>query len=145
MEDADLEVFFEHQKDPEATGMAVFPARGRDAFTAHWTKIRVDVAVLVQAIVADGQVAGNIGSWEDSGKRMVGYWLGRRHWGRGIATKALRLFLDQEESRPLYACVAAHNAGSIRVLEKAGFRTVTAQESRPSSAEIGDVVFILGS
>jgi hypothetical protein len=33
--DADLPVFYEHQRDPEATGMAAFPARDWDAFVKH--------------------------------------------------------------------------------------------------------------
>lgn len=36
---ADLPVFFEHQRDPEANRMAAFAARDRDAFMAHWSKI----------------------------------------------------------------------------------------------------------
>jgi len=32
----DLPIFFEQQLDPEATQMAAFPARDRDALMAHW-------------------------------------------------------------------------------------------------------------
>lgn len=35
----DLPLFFEHQCEPEANRMAAFPARERDAFMTHWTKI----------------------------------------------------------------------------------------------------------
>jgi RimJ/RimL family protein N-acetyltransferase len=42
-------------------------------------------------------------------------------WGKGIATRALTLFLQQGTVRPLYAHVARHNLASIRVLEKCGF------------------------
>src|SRR5207244_9942675 len=31
--------FFEHQLDAEATRMAAFPSRDRDAFMAHWARI----------------------------------------------------------------------------------------------------------
>jgi RimJ/RimL family protein N-acetyltransferase len=41
--------------------------------------------------------------------------------GKGIATSALRSFLGVDVERPLFAWVARHNAGSIRVLEKVGF------------------------
>jgi len=34
VEDDDLEVFFEQQRDPEAIRRAAFPARERDAFMA---------------------------------------------------------------------------------------------------------------
>lgn len=38
---SDLPIFFEHQLDLEATRMAAFPARDREAFMAHWTRILV--------------------------------------------------------------------------------------------------------
>jgi RimJ/RimL family protein N-acetyltransferase len=126
VEDADLETFFLQQLDPEATRMAAFPAREREPFMAHWARIRTDTTVDLRTIVVGGRVAGNIVSWDQGGKREVGYWIGRPYWGRGIASSALALFLDVVAVRPLYAYLAVHNAGSIRVLEKCGFRRVPA-------------------
>jgi RimJ/RimL family protein N-acetyltransferase len=128
VQDDDLPVFFEQQLDPEATRMAAFPSRERDVFMAHWAKIRADDKLIQQTVTAGGQVAGNVVSWEQDGRRLVGYWIGRPFWGRGIATKALSLLLGEVSSRPIYAEVAAHNGGSIRVLEKCGFRPVPAQD-----------------
>jgi len=54
--------------------------------------------------------------------REVGYWLGKAYWGKGIATHALELFLEIETTRPLYAAAVKNNTGSIRVLEKCGFK-----------------------
>jgi RimJ/RimL family protein N-acetyltransferase len=118
---ADLPLFFEHQSDPVATAMAAFPARERAPFMAHWAAILADPTLAKQTILVDGQVAGNIGSWEQDGQREVGYWLDRAYWGRGVATRALTLFLRQVTARPLYAYVARHNIASRRVLEKCGF------------------------
>ena len=56
----------------------------------------------------------------------MGYWLGSDYWGKGIATQALRQFLQIDTVRPLYAHVAKHNLGSRRVLEKCGFVVVGA-------------------
>ena len=53
---ADLPVFFEQQLDPEATHMAAFPARDRDAFMAHWTKILTNESVVTRAITVNGEV-----------------------------------------------------------------------------------------
>ena len=119
--EADLGVFFEQQLDPEATQMAAFPARDREAFGAHWEKVLADETVRAKTIVVDGAVAGNVVSFRHDGKTEVGYWLGRDFWGRGIATRALTEFLGLVDERPLYAGVAKHNVGSIRVLEKCGF------------------------
>ena len=119
--DSDLPIFFEQQNDPEANKMAAFPARDRDSFMAHWAKIRVNENVLLKTILYDGEVAGNVVSFEMEGKREVGYWIGREFWGKGIATKALAEFLGYVKIRPLYGVVAKHNIGSRRVLEKCGF------------------------
>lgn len=100
--------------------MAIFPARDREAFDAHWRKVLADERNVVRVIDVDGEVAGNIGSWEQDGQRFVGYWLGRDFWGRGLATAALAE-LAAELPRPLHAWVASSNVGSIRVLEKCGF------------------------
>jgi RimJ/RimL family protein N-acetyltransferase len=120
----DIPIFFEHQADPAATELAAFPARDREAFTAHWARILADRTVVAKTVVADGEVAGNVLSFVHDGRREVGYWLGRDHWGKGIATEALAEFLPVVGERPLFAGVARHNAPSIRVLEKCGFAVV---------------------
>jgi RimJ/RimL family protein N-acetyltransferase len=117
----DLDVLFEQQREPEGVAMAVFPPREREAFDAHWRRILADDRLVVRAIEVDGEVAGNIGSWEQDGRQLVGYWLGREFWGRGLATAALAEFVQELEVRPLHAWVASSNGGSIRVLEKCGF------------------------
>lgn len=120
--ESNLPIFFEQQLDPDATAMAAFPARDRESFMAHWAKIMADDSNILKTILFDGQVAGNIVSWEQSGEREVGYWIGKEYWGKGIATKALAAFLGHVKARPLYAHVAKHNIASRRVLEKCGFR-----------------------
>jgi len=119
--EGDLPVLFEHQMDPDANRMAAFPARDRDSFMAHWAKVLTDRTVIKRTILFEGQVAGNIVSFRQSGESRVGYWIGRKYWSRGIATKALSLFLAHVKTRPLYARVAKHNGASLRVLAKCGF------------------------
>jgi len=89
---------------------------------AHWRKILTDETTIVRTILFDGHVAGNLVSWVGSGERDIGYWLGREYWGKGIASEALKQFLEHVTERPLYAHVARHNIGSLRVLEKSGFQ-----------------------
>jgi RimJ/RimL family protein N-acetyltransferase len=102
--------------------MAGFPARDREPFMAHWNRILVDESVVKKTVLFEGDVAGNIVSFVNSGEREVGYWIGREFWGRGVATRALAGFLRLEARRPLYASVARHNVASIKVLENCGFR-----------------------
>ena len=122
IEPNDLPIFYEQQLDPDATRMAAFPARDRASFDAHWEKnILGNPDAIAQTILVDGRVAGNIGSWTQEGLRLVGYWIGKEYWGKGVATQALSAFLHQVTDRPLHAHVVKHNVGSIRVLEKCGF------------------------
>ncbi len=124
--DTDLPIFFEQQNDEEANRLAAFPARERGPFFTHWQKILADESGRKQTIVYAGQVAGYIVGFNRGGEREIGYWLGREFWGQGIASAALAAFLQIESTRPLTAFAAAHNLGSIRVLEKNGFRKVGA-------------------
>lgn len=143
--DADLAIFFEHQRDPEAARMAAFPSRDHDPFTVHWAKLRSDHSNIIRTIVCAGQVAGNIGGWVADGRRLVGYWIGREFWGRGVATAALAAFVAEVKERPLHAFVAEHNVRSIRVLEKCEF--VPSPEHDPSIAGedgVREVLYALG-
>jgi RimJ/RimL family protein N-acetyltransferase len=120
--ESDLDAFFEYQREPEANEMAVFPARERETFYAHWHRILADDSLIQKTIVDAGEVAGNIGCWPQDGRRLVGYWVGRDFWGKGVATRALQEFTREVVTeRPLHAWVASTNTGSIRVLEKCGF------------------------
>ena len=87
----DVESFFHDQSDPEASAMAALPARDREAHRAHWARIMADPDCTTLAIEADGVLAGNVVSWEAEGRRFVGYWIDKRHWGQGIATRALSI------------------------------------------------------
>jgi RimJ/RimL family protein N-acetyltransferase len=129
----DLPIFFEHQLDPEATRMAAFASRDRDAFMAHWAKIMTNETGILNSILADGTVAGNVVYWEAAGEPNIGYWLGKTYWGKGIASAAVAQFLTKIETRPVYAHVAKHNFASIRVLQKCGF-----QQARADRCDSGD-------
>ena len=144
IEPNDLPIFYEQQRDGDATRMAAFPARDRAAFDAHWaTNILGNPAAVMQTILLDGQVAGNIGSWRQDGVRLVGYWIGKEHWGKGVATRALAAFLHLVTERPLHAHVAKHNVGSIRVLEKCGFSHEREESIEVASQDIAELVLVL--
>ena len=81
------------------------------------------------AIDVDGEAIGAIGYVPgvdvERFSAEIGYWLGESYWGRGIATEALQLVtahvFDAFNMLRLFALPFADNAGSIRVLEKAGY------------------------
>ncbi|HMJ07106.1 MAG TPA: GNAT family N-acetyltransferase [Chthoniobacterales bacterium] len=139
----DLPLFFEHQRDPIAVAMVAFNSRDRAAFDQHWEKLLANDSCLKKTIVADGQVAGNILSWTSDGERELGYWIDRALWGRGIGTAAVSAFLRLEQTRPLHAGVANHNAASIRVLQKCGFTLLGPEEAAPDDAESSHVLLRL--
>lgn len=81
------------------------------------------------AIDVDGLAVGAIGYVPgrdvERYSAEIGYWLGEAFWGRGIATEAVCLitghaFVEMGFLR-LFALPFADNAGSVRVLEKAGY------------------------
>lgn len=140
--EADLEVFFQQEQDPEALRRSRFAPRERGAFMAHWTtRVLGDPAVFVRTIAVDGEPAGNIVAWWEQQRRFLGYWLGRRYWGRGIGSEALRLFLRLERTRPIYADPVAGNVASVRLVEKHGFEPV--ETARHGSDE--HIVLALGA
>jgi RimJ/RimL family protein N-acetyltransferase len=136
-------VLFEQWADPVAEQMAAFTSpehMDREAFERRWAKLRADETIINRVIVVDGEVAGSIGSWGEPGEREITYWVGRSYWGKGIATDAVSAFLGIDTSRPLHARVATDNVGSLRVLEKCGFRVVGTDRgfAQARSAEIDE-------
>jgi RimJ/RimL family protein N-acetyltransferase len=125
VEEADLDIFYEHQADAGSIVMAGVAGRDAEAHRAHWAQLLADESVHVRTTLAGGVVVGNVLSFIRGDVREVGYWLGRPAWGQGIASRALRLFLDWERERPLHAFVIETNLASRRVLEKAGFEVIT--------------------
>lgn len=98
--------------------------RNRAEFDAHWAKILSAPENVNRTIVVDGKVAGHIAFFPSYGRMETTYWLGREFWGRGVATQALHQMLALVATRPLYASAAADNIGSVRVLQKCGYRVI---------------------
>jgi RimJ/RimL family protein N-acetyltransferase len=147
--DSDLDPIFDMMRDPEAVRMAAFTAddpSDREAFDAHMRRLRTSPDIRLRAVTLDGALAGTIASFVACGDTEVTYWLHRPVWGRGIGSRALRLFLEQVRDRPLYARAAADNAGSLRVLAKAGFRVVGEETAYATARgrEITEKVLRLG-
>ncbi len=141
--ESDLETLFAQQFDPVANEMAAFPAREREPFMAHWAAIMHNERGVLRTILCDGEIAGNIVSWLQSGEREVGYWIGRSYWGRGVASAALTVFLQVDTARPMHASVVRHNIASQRVLLKCGFECTGQEIYEDPSGPVDMVVFTL--
>jgi ribosomal-protein-alanine N-acetyltransferase len=95
-------------------------------FIRHARKMRPETFF---AIAVGGAAIGGIGfvlqTDVDRMSAEIGYWLGERFWGRGIATEALaaltRHAVEAHGLTRVFALPFASNAGSCRVLEKAGY------------------------
>jgi RimJ/RimL family protein N-acetyltransferase len=127
LEDRDLDAIFQQVTDPESIQMAAFTSEhqtDRRAFFNRMSRLRADTSVSNRVIDVDGAIAGTIASFRIDDQLEVTYWVDREQWGKGIATAALQLLLAETAERPVYARAASDNVGSLRVLEKAGFRRV---------------------
>jgi [ribosomal protein S5]-alanine N-acetyltransferase len=127
----DVDALVVHANDAEVARQL------RDRFPHPYTRADalrfIDYAVVEAtgnlAIEVDGEAVGAIGYIPGTDierySAEIGYWLGRKHWGRGIATDALRTLTEhlfrEENLLRLFAVPFADNAASARVLEKAGY------------------------
>jgi RimJ/RimL family protein N-acetyltransferase len=148
VDDSDLDALFEQQRDAASVWMAAFTVRDptdRGAFDAHMSRLRGSPDILLRAVTCDGRLVGSIGSFVLEGDTEITYWIDRSAWGRGIASRALALLLDLVAVRPLHARAASDNTGSLRVLQKAGFRVVGTETSYANarSTEIEETILRL--
>ncbi|MBM7830976.1 RimJ/RimL family protein N-acetyltransferase [Agromyces cerinus] len=144
----DLDALFGFEQDPTAVRMAAFTSpdpSDRAMFDAHWRRLLADPTVDTRTVRADGVIVGSVARWFDDGRAELTCWIDPAHWHEGIATRAMRLFLDEVHERPVRARVAADNAPSIALLERLGFRHVSTETSFANArdAEIEERVYAL--
>jgi RimJ/RimL family protein N-acetyltransferase len=146
--DGDLDALFTWESDPRAVEMAAFTRpdpSDRNAFDAHYERVRSNPENTLLAIEDDGEFVGTIGSFPMDGERNVTYWIAPARWGQGLASGALQAFLAIETTRPLFGRVAGHNRGSAKVLARAGFVEVGSDKgfARGVGAEVVERIFRL--
>lgn len=123
----DLEQLFLNQADEVYNHMAAFTSENptdKQAYMNKWSKIIENPDINMQSIFVDGDLVGSVLYFEMMGETNVSYGIERKHWGKGYCKKALQLFLNQIEKRPLHGRVAFDNIGSQKVLEFNGFQKV---------------------
>lgn len=66
------------------------------------------------------------GMWRDAPDPEIGWWLARRHWGRGLATEAARMALrdvfERVRVNRVISIAMPGNVASLRVMEKLGLQ-----------------------
>ena len=132
VKDSDLDAIFEQMRDSVSVQMAAFTAadpNDRAAFDSHMSRVMMSPDCTLRAVTSDDCLVGTIGSFVLEGVTEVTYWIDRLAWGRGFATGALELFLRDVPVRPLHARVASDNVGSLRVLQRNGFKAVGTEVS----------------
>jgi len=121
---SDLDTLFQFQLDKEGGYLAAFMPKNptdKTAYVNKYKKLLDDPTVNNQTIILDNTIVGSIAKFVMQGDTEITYWIDRKFWGQGIATNALKLFLQIEQTRPIFGRVAFDNFGSQKVLEKNGF------------------------
>ncbi|MBM3399139.1 MAG: GNAT family N-acetyltransferase [Bacteroidetes bacterium] len=124
---SDLDTLFQFQLDKEGGYLAAFMPKDptdKTAYLNKFTELLSDPTVNNQTILIDNVIVGSIAKFVMEGDTEITYWIGRKYWGQGIATNALKNFLDVVTNRPIYGRVAFDNFGSQNVLEKCGFTRI---------------------
>lgn len=145
---SDLDTLFQFQTDKEAGYLAAFMPKDptdKPAFLNKYTKLLGDPGVNNQTIVLGDRIVGSVARFVMEGDAEITYWIDRKYWGQGIATKALKAFLSIEATRPIFGRVAFDNFGSQKVLEKCGFVKIGSDKgfANARQAEIEEFIYEL--
>jgi [ribosomal protein S5]-alanine N-acetyltransferase len=142
---ADLDALFEFQLDKEAGYLAAFMPKDptdKPAYISKYTKLLNDPTVNNQTIILDGVIVGSIAKFVMEGDAEITYWIDRKFWGQGIATKALKELITIEAARPVFGRVAFDNFGSQKVLEKCGFVKIGSDKGFANARQMETEEFI---
>jgi RimJ/RimL family protein N-acetyltransferase len=147
-EAADLEAFCAMEADPEVRRYVGGTPRTREMAEQRFREraihpIEDRLAMWATVLKADGSYVGRCGLYPhlSDGARVareavLGFYIAREFWGRGLANEAGRAFVDfgfdELKLTRIVTSVQVENAASIRVLEKLGF-VVTGHETGPRS------------
>ncbi len=144
----DLRQLFLNQADEMYNHMAAFTSDNptdEQAYMEKWSKIIENPDINIQSIFVDDVLVGSVLYFEMMGEVNVSYGIERQYWGKGYAKKALNLFLNQINKRPLHGRVAFDNIGSQHVLEHNRFKRVGTERclANARKEEIEEWIYIL--
>jgi ribosomal-protein-alanine N-acetyltransferase len=145
---ADLEFFFLFQLDKEANYLAAFTSKDptdKTAYLQKYTPFLNDPTINMRTIIVKNCIVGSIAKFEIEGDAEITYWIDKEFWGKAIATTALKEFLKNEKTRPIFGRVAFDNFGSQKVLEKCNFIKIGTDKgfANARQAEIEEFIYKL--
>ena len=94
---------------------------------------RLNAGEKIRMGIWDGETfVGTVNATPDEENAEIGYWLDSRHTGRGYATLAARALggYMAQNSKRVYAEVVEDNDASVRVLERAGYKSTAKEAGR---------------
>ena len=107
-----------------------------ETFPSPYTKIDAEQWIttgckkgITKVIEYQNNFAGSVGATALTGEHRfsatIGYWIAEEYWGKGIASKALKMLTDEifatTDIVRLAAQVYSPNIASMKVLEKSGY------------------------
>ena len=131
-EKEDLNTLFQFQTDKVGGYLAAFMPKDpndKAAYIEKYSKFLTNPTINMRTIKMNNEIVGSIFKFVMEGDNEITYWIDRKFWGQGIATKALKNFLTIESNRPIFGRVAFDNIGSKKVLEKCGFEKIGTDKS----------------
>lgn len=143
--EAHVRVYFDRTRDEEIQRMCPQRAKTAEEAVGDFQKTLLpDSRSFGRTVYADGSYIGDVWLYcmheEDGPDAMLSFCIFEKEiWGRGAATQAVRLLLDQSRAcfglRTVGAFVYCENAGSVRVLERNGFilRETFCEDGRESA------------
>ncbi|KQM83883.1 hypothetical protein ASE68_12320 [Agromyces sp. Leaf222] len=98
-----------------------------------------------RTIRADGEIVGQVARWLDRGDAFVACRVDGTRRDDGIAGRALRLYLEVLDERPVRTRVAPDDDACIRVLERLGFEPDSGRPggTTATGAPVDELVFLL--
>lgn len=139
--ESDAEALFKWASDPDVGARAGWPPHksveeSRDIIRTVFNNNTIWAIVLKEngeGSVESGEPIGAIGYGPScycklparQGEPLIGYWIAKPYWNKGICTEALRLMLDHiKTTTDIPSLISGHfidNPASGRVMEKCGF------------------------
>ena len=129
-----VRIQYDKIRDPEIWAMIPMTDKTLEEAIADYEKTQLPGAASYgRTIYVDGTYAGDVWCYcidpEEEPNAMVGYCLLEKSlWGKGIATEALKQFLQDVSGRyglkTLGGIAYCSNAASLRVMEKNGFKKI---------------------